>query len=211
MNIQHNSRYHEVHARSLRDPEGFWGEAAGEIDWIEPAKKIFDATIGLYGRWFAGGELNTCYNALDRHVAGGRGDQMALIHDCPVTGRSPNSPMRRCCPRCRRSPAVMLGFRRRQGRSRHHLHADGAGSGGRHAGLRADRRGAFGGVRRLCRQGTGDPDRRRRAEADLFRQLRHRARPHRVLQAAARRGDQARQRQAARPASSCSGRSRPAN
>src|SRR5215213_6389906 len=86
MNIQSNSRYHEVHARSLADPEGFWGEAAREIDWIEPAKKIFDPAMGLYGRWFAGAVLNTCYNALDRHVAGGRADQVALIHDSPLTG-----------------------------------------------------------------------------------------------------------------------------
>src|ERR1700728_3287050 len=87
MNSQDNSRYHEVHARSLRDPEGFWGEAAAEIDWIAPAKKIFDPSLGLYGRWFAGAVVNTCYNALDRHVAGGRADQLALIHDSPLTGR----------------------------------------------------------------------------------------------------------------------------
>src|ERR1700682_83622 len=84
MNIQDNSRYHQVHARSLADPEGFWGEAAREIDWIEPAKKIFDPGVGLYGRWFAGAVVNTCYNALDRHVAGGRADQLALIHDSPL-------------------------------------------------------------------------------------------------------------------------------
>jgi len=54
-----NSRYAEVHARSLRDPEGFWAEAAREIDWIEPAKKVFDPSMGLYGRWFAGGVVNT--------------------------------------------------------------------------------------------------------------------------------------------------------
>src|SRR6201986_2628798 len=86
MNIRDNSRYHEVHTRSLADPEGFWGEAAREIDWIEPAKKIFDPAMGLYGRWFAGAVVNTCYNALDRHVAGGRADQLALIHDSPLTG-----------------------------------------------------------------------------------------------------------------------------
>src|SRR5271163_4748325 len=84
MNIQDNSRYREVHARSLRDPEGFWGEAAREIDWIELAKKVFDPSLGLYGRWFAGAVVNTCYNALDRHVAGGRADQLALIHDSPL-------------------------------------------------------------------------------------------------------------------------------
>ena len=89
------------------------------------------------------------------------------------------------------------GFRRRQGRPRHPLYADGAGSGVRDAGLRADRRGAFGGVRRLRRQGTRDPDRGRQAETDLLGELRHRARPHRAIQAAARRGDQAFERQAA--------------
>src|SRR3978361_608006 len=86
MNIQDNSRYHQVHARSLADPQGFWGEAAAEIAWIEPAKNIFDSSMGLYGRWFAGAVVNTCYNALDRHVAGGRADQVALIHDSPLAG-----------------------------------------------------------------------------------------------------------------------------
>ena len=84
MNVQDNSRYHQVHTRSLADPEGFWGEAARDIDWIEPAKKIFDPASGPYGRWFAGAVVNTCYNALDRHVAGGRADQVALIHDSPL-------------------------------------------------------------------------------------------------------------------------------
>ncbi|WP_158671921.1 propionyl-CoA synthetase, partial [Bradyrhizobium guangdongense] len=79
-------RYHEVHARSLADPEGFWAEAAKEIDWIEPPTKIFDPSQGTYGRWFAGGVVNTCYNALDRHVERGRADQVALIHDSPLTG-----------------------------------------------------------------------------------------------------------------------------
>src|SRR5947207_14381228 len=87
MNIQSNSRYQEVYARSLADPEGFWAEAAREIDWIEPATKIFDPAIGLYGHWFAGAVVNTCYNALDRHVAGGRADQVALIHDSPLAGK----------------------------------------------------------------------------------------------------------------------------
>ena len=79
------SRYHEIYARSMRDPEGFWGEAAQAIDWYEPAKKVFDPASGIYGRWFSGGVCNTCYNALDRHVAGGRANQTALIYDSPVT------------------------------------------------------------------------------------------------------------------------------
>ncbi len=79
------SRYHEVYARWLRDPQGFWGEAAADIDWIEPAKAVFDAKGGVYGRWFPGAVCNTCYNALDRHVLRGRGSQPALIYDSPVT------------------------------------------------------------------------------------------------------------------------------
>jgi propionyl-CoA synthetase len=86
MNVQGKSSYHEVYARSLADPEGFWAEAAREIDWIEPPKTIFDASQGVYGRWFTGGVVNTCYNALDRHVERGRADQVALIHDSPLTG-----------------------------------------------------------------------------------------------------------------------------
>lgn len=79
------SRYHEVYARSMRNPEGFWGEAAAELDWYERPKKVFDPSQGIYGRWFAGGVCNTCYNALDRHVAGGRANQTALIYDSAVT------------------------------------------------------------------------------------------------------------------------------
>ncbi|QIP07389.1 propionyl-CoA synthetase [Bradyrhizobium symbiodeficiens] len=86
MSIQGKSSYHEVHARSLADPEGFWAAAAKEIDWIEPPKTIFDPSQGTYGRWFTGGVVNTCYNALDRHVEGGRADQVALIHDSPLAG-----------------------------------------------------------------------------------------------------------------------------
>jgi len=80
------SRYHEVYDRSMRDPAGFWAEAAREIDWVTFPKVIFDPAAGVYGRWFADGVLNTCYNALDRHVERGRADQLALIHDSPLTG-----------------------------------------------------------------------------------------------------------------------------
>src|SRR5258708_7723177 len=85
MNAEGKSRYHEIHAPPLADPEGFWAEAAKEIDWIEPPKRIFDPAQGVYGRWFTGGVVNTCYNALDRHVERGRADQVALIHDSPLT------------------------------------------------------------------------------------------------------------------------------
>ena len=80
------SRYHEVYARWQRDPQDFWGEAAHAIDWIEPPKQVFDPKAGIYGRWFAGGVCNTCWNAVDRHVMAGRGEQAALIYDSPLAG-----------------------------------------------------------------------------------------------------------------------------
>jgi propionyl-CoA synthetase len=81
------SRYQEVYARWQRDPQGFWGEAAQAIDWIEPAKQVFDPDAGVYGRWFAGGVCNTCWNAVDRHVMQGRGEQAAIIYDSPLSGQ----------------------------------------------------------------------------------------------------------------------------
>ena len=81
-----SSRYHEVYARWQRDPEGFWAEAAHEIDWFEKPTATFDPKAGIYGRWFPGGVSNTCYNALDRHVNAGRGDQVAIIYDSPLAG-----------------------------------------------------------------------------------------------------------------------------
>jgi propionyl-CoA synthetase len=87
MDVRTKSRYHEVYARWLRDPEGFWGEAAEAIDWIDKPKKVFDPDAGVYGRWFTGGVVNTCFNAVDRHVTAGRGAQRALVYDSPVSGQ----------------------------------------------------------------------------------------------------------------------------
>jgi propionyl-CoA synthetase len=80
------SRYAEIYGRWQRDPEGFWAEAAGEIDWIKPAERVFDPASGPYGHWFAGAVCNTCWNALDRHVRSGRGSQPAVIYDSPLAG-----------------------------------------------------------------------------------------------------------------------------
>src|ERR1700683_4782529 len=81
-----SSRYHEVYARWQRDPEGFWAEAAAEIDWFEQPKAVFDPKAGIYGRWFPGGVTNTCFNALDRQVNAARADQAAIIYDSPLAG-----------------------------------------------------------------------------------------------------------------------------
>lgn len=78
-------RYAEVHARSLSDPEGFWLEAAQAIDWtVPPSRALTGANPPLY-EWFGDGTLNACWNALDRHVEGGRADQAAVIWDSPIT------------------------------------------------------------------------------------------------------------------------------
>src|SRR5215470_14187349 len=74
-----------THDQSLRDPASFWGEAAEAIHWCRKWEKVLDDSHQPFYRWFVGGELNTCYNALDLHVEEGRGDQPALIYDSPVT------------------------------------------------------------------------------------------------------------------------------
>ena len=71
--------------RSLDDPEGFWGEAAEGLHWDRRWDRVLDDERAPFYRWFAGGKINTCYNAVDRHVAAGRGAQAAIIHDSPVT------------------------------------------------------------------------------------------------------------------------------
>jgi propionyl-CoA synthetase len=75
-----------IYRRSLEDPEAFWAEAARALDWDREPAQVLDASRPPFYRWFPDGELNTCRNALDRHVAAGRGDQAALVYDSPVTG-----------------------------------------------------------------------------------------------------------------------------
>ncbi len=80
-------RYLEAYERSIHNPAGFWREAASAIDWeVEPATVLDDSRPPFY-RWYVGGRMNTCFNAVDRHVRDGRGDQPALIYDSPVTGQ----------------------------------------------------------------------------------------------------------------------------
>ena len=78
--------YNEVYARSIRDPRAFWARAAEDIAWDTRWDQVLDDSRAPFVRWFVGGTLNTCYNALDRHVDRGRGKQPALIYDSPLTG-----------------------------------------------------------------------------------------------------------------------------
>ncbi|MEZ5593577.1 MAG: propionyl-CoA synthetase [Gammaproteobacteria bacterium] len=79
------SLYEQLYQRSCQDPEGYWGELAQDLHWSKPWDKVLDDSNAPFYRWFSGGELNTCYNALDIHVEQGHGERLALIYDSPVT------------------------------------------------------------------------------------------------------------------------------
>jgi propionyl-CoA synthetase len=78
--------YDDVYSHSLRDPEAFWADAAEAVSWHERWTTVLDRRNPPFYRWFAGGMLNICYSAVDRHADGPRADQLALIYDSPVTG-----------------------------------------------------------------------------------------------------------------------------
>ncbi|XP_029598654.1 acyl-CoA synthetase short-chain family member 3, mitochondrial isoform X2 [Salmo trutta] len=81
-----NHAYDEAFRTARDDPEQFWSEAAQNVTWFEPWSRTMDNGDAIFPKWFAGGKLNVCYNAVDRHVESGRGDQPAIIYDSPVTG-----------------------------------------------------------------------------------------------------------------------------
>ena len=78
--------YEQTLRRASADPEGFWAEAAESISWVKRWDRVLDDSNPPFYRWFTGAQVNTCYNAIDRHVEAGRGQQPALIYDSPVTG-----------------------------------------------------------------------------------------------------------------------------
>ena len=79
------SLYTETYAAWQKDPEAFWSKAAEAIDWFQPATRVFNPDLGIYGRWFEGALCNTCWNCVDRHVEAGHGDRTALVYDSPIT------------------------------------------------------------------------------------------------------------------------------
>ena len=79
--------YREQFRQSIENPDVFWREAASDLDWTRPWEKVLDDSNAPFYEWFSGGEINTCYNALDRHCEAGLGEQAALIYDSPVTGQ----------------------------------------------------------------------------------------------------------------------------
>ena len=169
-----------------------------------PPERIFDAQAGVYGRWFPDARCNACFNALDRHVEAGRGDQVALYYDSPVTATKRAITYRELLDETATLGAVLNDLGVVGGRPGADLHADDSRGDRRHARVRAHRRRSFGGVRRLRRQGARDPHRRRRAEGHSDRELRRRAGPDRRVQAAARSRDLLSPGTSHRPASSTS-------
>ena len=79
------TEYRKLFEKSINDPEKFWSEAAADIHWDEPWRRVLDDAHPPFYRWFDGAKMNTCYNAVDRHAEGGRADQPAIIYDSPVT------------------------------------------------------------------------------------------------------------------------------
>ena len=103
-------RYAEAFQQSLADPERFWGAAASGIDWYRQPTVVLDKSNAPFYRWFADGTLNTCFNALDRHVNDGRGDQTALIYDSPVTGTGRKLTYRQLLDEVARFAGVLRGL-----------------------------------------------------------------------------------------------------
>ena len=102
--------YAETHRRSIERPEEFWAEAAAAIDWERRWDRVLDRSRPPFYRWFAGARLNTCWNALDRHVAAGCGERTALIWDSPVTGQVATFTYREMRDRVARLPGVLVGL-----------------------------------------------------------------------------------------------------
>ena len=80
--------YQDIYDSWEENPEGFWGAAAEQIHWYKAPEAVFNPLEGSYGRWFTGGETNTCFNCIDRHIAAGRGAETAVVYDSPMTGQT---------------------------------------------------------------------------------------------------------------------------
>jgi len=143
-------KFDERFRKSIEDPEGFWGEAAEAVTWYKKWDKVLDAANPPFYRWFTGGELNTCYNALDRHVESGRADQTALIYDSPVTKTIQKFTYRELLDTV---SALRRGLEKPRSKQRgyhSYLYADDTGSSGRNARLRPSWRSPFSCIWWIC-------------------------------------------------------------
>ena len=155
MTRTNSDSYAQIYQRSLTEPEAFWAEQAEEIPWIKTPTKVLDKDQNDVWRWFADGELNSCYVALDHHVEQGRGEQTALIYDSPVT----NTVAHYTYSEMRDWTARVAGGLQDLGVTKGDvviiLYANGAGNCRCYVGLCSYWRHPLGGVRRFCPSGTG--------------------------------------------------------
>jgi propionyl-CoA synthetase len=105
------SDYEATYRRWLNDPERFWAEAAEAVHWYQKWERVLDVSRAPFYRWFVGGIVNSCYNALDVHVEDGRGDRPALIYDSPVTSTARSYTYSQLLDEVARFAAVLLGQR----------------------------------------------------------------------------------------------------
>ena len=186
-----------MYDEAREDDEGFWARQAPTCStWSKEWDTICEWELP-FAKWFVGGELNVSYNCLDRHVLAGNGDKVAF-HLEGEPGDTPDDHLRRAA---RRDAAVRQRAevaRRRQGRPGQHLPADDPRGGGRDAGLRAHRRRAQRGVRRVQRHVAVRPDQRRRGEGARHRRRRLSPRRGVPAEAGRRRGARRRRRRSPR-------------
>ena len=175
-------------------PRASGGRPRGRSTGTSRRQRALDRDARPLARWFPGGELNTCHNALDRHVDGGRGEQPALIYDSPVTGHAAHLQLPRAARRGRPAGRRAARARRRARRPRHPLPADGARGRDGHARVRTPRSDPLRRLRRLRGARARRAHRRRAPARRALGLLRHRGRAHDRLQAAARRCARARPR-----------------
>ena len=186
-----DAKYQEMYTASIADPDAFWAEQAKRITWMKPFTKVKNTSYApdnVSIKWFEDGTLNVAYNCIDRHLPK-RANQTAIIWE----GDDPeglqadhlSGAARRGVPH-RQHPAQP---QRQEGRPRHHLHADDSGGGLRDAGLRADRRGPLGGVRRLLAGLARRPHRGLQVERRHHRRRRRARRPQDSAEGQHRRGD----------------------
>ena len=189
-----DAKYQEMYARSIKDPNGFWGEQAKRIHWFKRRRKIKNTSFGpgnVSINWFEDGVTNVAYNCIDRHLAK-RGDQVAIIWEGDDPAESQDDHLSRAARRglpLRQRPAQP---RRREGRPRHHLHADDPRGGLCDARLRAHRRDPFGRVRRLLAGFARRPHRGLRVERRHHRRRGPARRPQGAAQGQCRRRARAR-------------------
>ena len=177
--------YASAYAESLAEPARFWGKAADQIEWVRRPRAVMDTSHPPKVRWFPGGMLNTCYNAVDLHVAVGRGEQAALVYDSPVTGGLRRISYRELRTRSPASPAcyAISAWKRATASSStcRWCPKPSSGCSRQHASVRSTRWCSAASPRRAR---PAHPA--RGAEGDPHGLLRRRAEPHRGVQATAR-------------------------